>query len=257
MFDINKLDLSQFDLSAFPPSLLGRLSFALTDPIKPPLPPGRHFLGLAPERDTVLVVPEGLEADKPVPLLVMFHGSSGSAEKVLPFLEEHAEKHRFLLLVPQSTYYTWDLSVGGNGPDLERLDRALAEVAACFALDRDRIGFAGFSDGASYSLSVGLTNGHLLSHVIAFSGGYMNLYLPSGMPRIFIAHSPEDEQLPLAASKSKHVDKLQAAGYDLEYFEFNGRHVIHPHVVGKGIDFFLNTGPAEGWRTKKPGRIPT
>jgi len=255
MLDPTKIDLSQFDLSLLPPSLLGRLAFDHADPVKPPLPPGCHALGLADERDTMLIVPEGLAPGKPVPLLVMFHGTNGSAERVLPFLEPHARKHGFLLLLPQSTFYTWDLSIGGNGPDLERLDRALAEVASHFALDTERIGFAGFSDGASYALSIGLTNGHLLSHVAAFSAGYMNLYQPSGMPRVFIAHSPEDEQLPLEASQRKHLHKLQAAGYDLDYVEFSGRHTLHAQVVEQGIDFFMNTQPQPGWRTSKPGKI--
>lgn len=256
MFDLNQLNLSRFDFSMLPPSLIGRLSFVHAEPSKPALPPGRHALEMAEERDTLLVVPEGLEPGEPAPLLVMFHGASGSAERVLPFLEPHAQAHRFLLLVPQSTFYTWDLSIGGNGPDLERLDRALAEVAARFALDPMRMGFAGFSDGASYALSIGLTNGHFLSHVAAMSAGYMNLYLPNGMPRVFVAHSPEDEQLPLEASLAKHMHKISAAGYDLDYLEFSGSHVIHEHVVEKVVDFFLNTKPDEGWRTKKPGAIP-
>lgn len=32
---------------------------------------------------------------------------------------------------------------------------------------------AGFSDGASYALSLGLPNGNLFSHIVAFSPGFM------------------------------------------------------------------------------------
>jgi phospholipase/carboxylesterase len=58
-----------------------------------------------------------------------------------------------LLLLPQSQFPTWDLVIGGNGPDLERLDKALAEVASRFAIDPAHLAFAGFSDGGSYALS--------------------------------------------------------------------------------------------------------
>ncbi|MEA5097293.1 MAG: esterase [Burkholderiaceae bacterium] len=228
----------------FPQSILGRLAFAHAAPGAAPLPPGRNWLGIADERDTLLYVPAGLEAGAAVPLLVMFHGAGGSAEKVLPFLEAHAERNRFLLMVPQSTYPTWDLTIGGNGPDIERLGFALTKVAGHFLIERERFGFAGFSDGASYSLSIGLTNGDLLSHVIAFSGGFMNVYTPHGKPQVFIAHSPEDEQLAYATSGPRHAEKLRAGGYEVEFVEFHGRHVIHPPVVEQALHFFLNKTPA-------------
>ena len=240
MIDLSKLGLDGLDLSALPPSILGRLSFSHSAPTKQPLPAGRHSLGLAEERDTVLIVPEGLVPGEAVPLLVMFHGASGSADRVLPFLERYALKHRFLLLVPQSMFVTWDLSIVGNGPDLARLDSALTKVAAHFPIAHDRFGFAGFSDGGSYALSVGITNGDLLSHVIVFSGGFMNVYQPTGMPALFIAHSPEDEQLPIDTSGRKHTALLKSAGYDVEYVEFSGRHVIFPPIVEQAIEFFLN-----------------
>ena len=37
----------------------------------PPLPPGRHGLAFGEGREAVLVVPEGLPSDAPVPLLVV------------------------------------------------------------------------------------------------------------------------------------------------------------------------------------------
>ena len=181
-----------------PPSILGHLSFQFRTPDKAPFPAGTHplnlSLGIEGERDTILVVPEGLDTDKPVKLLVMFHGAGGSAEKVMPFFRDWAEKEKFLLMVPQSTYITWDLTVGGNGPDLEKLEKGLEEVASRYNIDKNHFGFCGFSDGASYSLSIGLSNGEIVSHVIALSGGFMNLYVPRGKPLVFIAHSPEENQ---------------------------------------------------------------
>jgi phospholipase/carboxylesterase len=229
-----------FDLS-----LMGRLSFkhaaqAQLQPLpQPPLPPGRNFLGIAAERDTVLYVPEGLPSDTAVPLLVMFHGANGFPEKVLPFLQEHAERHKFLLLVPHSTYVTWDIVIGGNGPDLERLDKALTAVVSRYRIDTGHLGFAGFSDGASYALSTGITNGDVVSHVIALSGGFMNIFMQEGTPQVFIAHGLVDEQLPIETAGRANAAKLSAAGYEVEYVEFNGKHVIQPAIVNMAIDFFL------------------
>lgn len=232
--------MATFDTSFLGDSLLGRLSFrsgALPD--KQALPAGRHNLGIASERDAVLIVPDGLQPGVPVSLLVMFHGAGGSADKVLPFLIDHASQHGFLLLLPQSQFPTWDLVVGGNGPDLERLEKALREVASRFYIDPSHLGFAGFSDGGSYALSVGVTNGDVVSHVIAFSAGFMSAFQQNGTPRIFIAHGLEDEQLPIETSARPHVAKLKAVGYDVTSLEFMGPHRIEPAVVGLAIDFFL------------------
>lgn len=234
-----------FDMSLLGEALLGRLSFRPgAAPDKPALPAGRHHLGIAGERDAVLIVPENLPGDRPAPLLLMFHGAGGSADKVLPFLIDHAKLRGFLLLLPQSQFSTWDLVIGGNGPDLERLERALNEVASRFALDPKRLGFAGFSDGGSYALSAGMTNGDVASHVMVFSGGFMSVFQQNGAPRIFIAHGLQDEQLPIETSARPHVAKLMAAGYDVTAIEFKGPHHIEPAVVTLAMDFFL--GPTAG-----------
>lgn len=223
----------------FDPSLLGRLSFVPADAAKAPLPPGRNRLGLASERDAILFVPSGLDTREPVPLFVMFHGAGGFPEKVLPFIEEHAERDRFLVLAPHSMYATWDIVIGGSGPDLARLDRALVEVTSRYRIDPKRLAFAGFSDGASYALSIGITNGDIASHVIAFSGGFMSVFTQEGAPKVFIAHGLADEQLPIESSGRANAAKLKAAGYDVQYVEFNGPHAIQPAIAGMAIAFFL------------------
>jgi phospholipase/carboxylesterase len=221
----------------FDPSLLGRLSFIPADAVKGPFPPGRNRV--ADDRDAILYVPTGLAANQPVPLFVMFHGAGGFPEKVLPFIEEHAERDKFLVIAPHSLFPTWDIVIGGSGPDLERLDRALVEVTSRYAIDRNRIAFAGFSDGASYALSMGITNGDVASHVIALSGGFMSVFTQEGAPKVFIAHGLSDEQLPIETSGRANAAKLKAAGYDVQYIEFNGLHAIQPAVVGMAVQFFL------------------
>jgi len=236
-----------FDMSLLGEALLGRLRFRPgAAPDQAALPAGRHDLGIADERDAVLIVPESLPNGGPVALLVMFHGAGGSADKVLPFLMDHARQRGLLLLLPQSQFPTWDLVIGGNGPDLERLEQALGQVASRFSLDPTRLGFAGFSDGGSYALSTGMTNGDVASHVMVFSAGFMSVFQQNGAPRIFIAHGLEDEQLPIETSARPHVAKLKAAGYDVTAVEFKGPHRIEPAVVTLAMDFFLGPLAAPG-----------
>ena len=134
------------------PHCAGRLGFAYRLPTQEALPPGRNALGLFEERDAMLFVPPGIERRSPVPLMVLFHGGGGSAQTILPMLEQHAWAQGFLLLAPQSFFPTWDLVIAGNGPDRRRLDFALAEVSSRFLLDPAHLAFAGHSDGGSYAL---------------------------------------------------------------------------------------------------------
>ena len=222
------------------PRLAGRLDFAHRLPTKTPLPPGRNPLGLFAERDAVLCVPEGLDPRRPVPLVVLFHGGGGSAERILPMLEAAAQAHGFLLLAPQSLFPTWDIVIAGNGPDRERLDAALAEVASRFLLDPTHLAFAGHSDGGSYTLSLGLTNGHVVTHLIVSSAGFMSVQVQAGAPRIFLSHGIRDEQIPIERSGRVHAAKLTEAGYDVRYVEYDGPHAYQPAVVALAVEFFLD-----------------
>jgi predicted esterase len=227
-------------------SLLGRLAFTHAAPTKPPLPPGRHDLGLFDTRDYVLIVPEGIDAARPTPLVTLFHGGGGSAEKIMPILRRHAEERGFLLLVPQSLFPTWDIVIAGNGPDRERLDIGLAEVASRFTLDPAHFAFAGHSDGGSYSLSTGLSNGHLVSHILAFSAGFMTVLAQEGSPRVFIAHGQQDTQTPIDTAGRSHAAKLRRAGYELTYIEHPGPHASQPDMVKLGVEYFLKGVAAKG-----------
>jgi phospholipase/carboxylesterase len=233
-------------------ALTGRLTFRHQPPTLPALPPGQHELGLFETRDTVLIVPAGIDATRPTPLMVLFHGGGGSAEKILPVMRAHAVDHGFLLLVPQSLMPTWDIVIAGNGPDRERLDRALHEVASRFTLAADRLAFAGHSDGGSYALSNGLCNGDLVTHVLAFSAGFMTVLHQEGTPYVFIAHGNRDEQTPVETAGRAHAAQLDAAGYDVTYIEYDGPHRSQPHIVEAAVRYFLRYPFTKPQRSSSP-----
>lgn len=228
------------------PFLAGHLIFQPTaaPPTKPPLAPGRNTLGLFETRDAFLVVPDRVDPNVPTPLMVLFHGGGGHAEKILPMMEQHALSRGFLLLVPQSRYPTWDIVIAGNGPDRERLDAALKEVADHYRLDPSHICFAGHSDGGSYALSLGITNGQFITHIIVSSAGFMSVQHQEGAPRIFMSHGVRDEQIPIDRSGRTHSALLKQAGYDITYMEYNGPHAWQPPVVALAVEFFMGDAAA-------------
>jgi phospholipase/carboxylesterase len=195
-------------------------------------------LGLTTNRDALLYVPTGYQADRPAPLAVMLHGAGGTAEHGLSLLRHFADAAGIILLAPASRRETWDVIFGGYGADIAFMDRALEETFARCAVDPARIAIGGFSDGASYALSVGITNGDLFTHVIAFSPGFMAPAAQYGLPRLFISHGTHDQVLPIASCSRKLVPPLQAAGYDVDYHEFDGPHTVPQNIVREAVGWF-------------------
>ncbi len=207
----------------------------LDPPVTVPTVPGTHPLGLGPERDAQLHVPAALG---PAPALVVtLHGANGDAAGGLAPLLPLAEERGLLLLAPASRGRTWDAIRSGYGPDVEVVDRSLAAVFAAFAVDPGRVAVAGFSDGASYALGLGLANGDLFGHVVAFSPGFVPPGGAEGRPGVFVPHGTADDVLPIDATSREIVPELTDDGYDVTYREFDGRHVVPPEVAREAVDW--------------------
>jgi phospholipase/carboxylesterase len=95
------------------------------------------------------------------------------------------------------------------GPDAEFIDRALEQTFDRLAVDAKKLAVEGFSDGASYTLSIGLTNGDLFTHVLAFSPGFAAPAGREGTPRIFVSHGVNDNVLPLSLSEARLLGAQQ------------------------------------------------
>lgn len=212
---------------------------------RPGMPAGMAPTGLRPlrlARDGLLHVPSGYRVERPAPLLVLLHGAGGEAEQLLGPFEATAERHGILLLAPDSRGRTWDVILDGFGPDIGFLDRALAQTFAHYAVDPMHVAVGGFSDGASYALSLGLGNGGLFRHVLAFSPGFVAAEQVEGRPRLFVTHGIRDEVLPIGRTSRVLVPRLREAGYDVAYREFPGGHLVPPDLVEAGIEWLLRPG---------------
>jgi len=204
---------------------------------------GLQSLGLERAEDAILYVPATYTREEPAPLAVLFHGAGGDARGAINLLLSEADAAGMLLLATSSREATWDIiSSGGFGVDIELLDRALRLVFAGYAVDPARIAVAGFSDGASYALSVGLTNGDLFSAIVAFSPGFVAPGEPEGRPRIFISHGTQDIVLPIDQTSRLFAPQLVADGYAVEYVEFDGLHLVPDDIVADALEWWLNDG---------------
>ena len=88
-------------------------------------------------------------------------------------------------------------------------------------------------------MSLGLTNGQFVTHIIVSSAGFMTVQHQEGAPRIFMSHGTADEQIPIGRSGRKHSALLRDAGYDITYVEYDGPHAYQPDVMERAAAFFL------------------
>lgn len=209
-------------------------------------PVGVQKLNLDAKRDGLLYVPQGYRRDTPAPLALMLHGAGGNARHGLSLLRNFADSAGLILLAPESRGATWDVILDDYGPDVAFINRALERTFSRYAIDRSRIAFGGFSDGASYALSLGITNGDLATHVIAFSPGFSAPTRQQGSPRLFISHGTRDQVLPIEQCSRRIVAQVKRAGFDLRYREFDGPHMIPPEIAREAVDWFTDEGDGDG-----------
>jgi predicted esterase len=202
--------------------------------------PGLNELGLRNQRDGMLYVPESYTPDVAMPLFVGLHGASGRGEDWASYYAR-AEERGMVFLAPDSRGVTWDLMTGASGGiDVAFIDEALAHVFDRVRIDPDRIALGGFSDGASYCLSIGLSNGDLFSNLAAYSPGFFTPLEPLvGRPKIYVSHGTQDGVLSVTYTRGTIVPVLQGAGYDVIYEEFSGGHSVPAAITEQALDWFL------------------
>ena len=200
---------------------------------------GVHPLQLDDRRDGLLYIPAGYTPERPSPLAVMLHGAGGNAEHGLSLIRHLADAANIILIAPVSQESSWDIiSSNRFGPDIIFLNQALNQTFKRYAVDTTRLAIGGFSDGASYALSVGLTNGDLFSHIIAFSPGFAFMHEMQGEPKLFISHGTDDRVLPIDQCSRRLAPRFKKAGYDCRYHEFNGPHIVPPDVSAEAVQWF-------------------
>jgi predicted esterase len=104
-------------------------------------------------------------------------------------------------------------------------------------VDPERVAVAGFSDGASYALGLGLANGRLFRRVVAFSPGFVPPGPADGRPAVFVSHGDADAVLPVDRTSARIVPALRDDGLDVTYREFTGPHVVPPEIAREAVDW--------------------
>ena len=196
-------------------------------------------LGLGTDSDGVVQMPTA-PRDGKMPLLLFLHGATQSGAGMLRRIGPAADEAGVVVVAPDSRGTTWDAIRGNFGDDVEFLNRVLDHVFAHVAVDPARIAIGGFSDGASYALSLGLANGDLSPRVVACSPRFVISAAVHGRPRFFVSHGTSDQILPIDQCSRVIVPRLKSMGYDVTFREFDGRHELPPDVAHEAMQWLAH-----------------
>jgi phospholipase/carboxylesterase len=205
-------------------------------PVDKPAPAGLHKLELREIRDSLVYIPETAAKFEHAPLVLSLHGATQNAQRGLALLQTQADQHGFVLLAPCSESQTWEIEESW-GEDLQTVDKSLALAFGLRNIDAKRISIAGFSDGASYSLALGLTNGDFFNAVMAFSPGYAMQGVRTGKPPVFISAGTADPIFPIDQAGRAITKNLKAEGYSVTLKEFDGGHRLPPDVAAAAANW--------------------
>jgi phospholipase/carboxylesterase len=186
------------------------------------------------DRDGVIQMPSTPVAGQ-LPLLVFLHGATQNGAGMLRRIGPAADRAGVAVLAPDSRGTTWDAIREGFGDDVAFLNRALDHVFRKVDVDPARVAIGGFSDGASYAISLGLANGDLFPRIAAFSPGFVISAERHGRPRFFVSHGTSDQILPIDRCSRVIVPQLRAMGLDVTFREFEGRHEMPADVAAEGL----------------------
>ena len=87
------------------------------------------------------------------------------------------------------------------------------------------------------ALALGVANGDLFTHVLAFSPGFLIPLRRVGAARYFLSHGTQDDILPIDHTR-QIVRDLRRANLDAHLREFDGGHTVPPEVAREGFAWF-------------------
>jgi polyhydroxybutyrate depolymerase len=171
-------------------------------------------------RSYIVHAPAGAETGLPLPVLVVFHGAGSDAAKaeVATGFSPAADDDGFIVVYPNGTRansvageLSWNagdccgLAKRDGVDDAGFVDAMLADVAATYPVDPDRIYLAGFSNGGMLSYRLACTFGSRFAGIAVVSGA-LNYQPcdPSGAVSVLIVHGTADATVPYEGGKSNN-----------------------------------------------------
>jgi phospholipase/carboxylesterase len=244
-------------------ALLALAQAAAPSPAPPAAIAHRSRLVALPD-DAIAYIPASAGAGPHPPLLVLLHGAGHRQLEMVQHMESEADARGIVLLGPTSRGITWDaVSIAeqppsldsplanarahrfGSSRDADRVEAAIAALAKVVPVDRAHTALAGFSDGATFALAMGMSRSHPFAAVIAWSPGIaIETAEPARGRRVFISHGRQDPILRFEVTCGEIVPLVQGEGAMVSFVPFDGGHEAPPSVKDATLDAVF--GPVAG-----------
>jgi phospholipase/carboxylesterase len=192
-----------------------------------------------------LLTPEVIDPARRYPLVTVLHGAGRQDELIAKGLRDEPGRRGAIFFVPRSVQPTWDLIAGGPRVDLDFLEFAWDLIYRRYPIDFDRQVLMGYSDGASYALSVGLSNPRHFSALVAWAAGFVAidpaLFDPEApKPRVYLEYGSHDELFPFEQVAVPMRDRLAAIGCDVTFsVDEGGRHWPSGSFSREALDWYF------------------
>lgn len=200
----------------------------------------------------VLLTPDEIDPGHRYPLVTVLHGAGRQDELLVRACKGEPERRQALFLVPRSVQPTWDLIAGDERPDLDFLEWAYDLIYRRYPVDPERQALLGYSDGASYALSVGLSNPRLFRAVMGWAAGFAaiddtNLRPGDRKPPVLLEYGSHDELFPFDRIALPMRAELERLGYRVEFrVDEGGRHWPSGTFQSEALDWFFS----DPWETR-------
>jgi len=183
--------------------------------------PKETFTSGGRERVYYLVAPEKLDPAKPVPLVVVLHGSDRNGLSLVEKWQKLAEKERFVVVGPDALHPAyWKGS--DDGPVFLR--DLVDHLRAKYPIDPRRVYLFGHSGGAGFALQMGCLESRYFAAVAIHAGSFIEgeeKWLPSRATRkipFHLAVGDRDAYFPLPTVRATR-DALKDQGFPVELVE--------------------------------------
>jgi phospholipase/carboxylesterase len=193
----------------------------------------------------VTFLPTGYEPGYAYPLLVFFHGRGGS-ERQLVRLAPRVSRRNYICIGIRGPEPVLDRNSGRRGfgwaadtlsePHIEDyVFSAIEQTFQTYNIHQDRIYLAGFCEGASQALRMGLRNPETFAGVISLNGkmpgGGPLLRLPAGRQlRVLLCHGIANVTVPLTTAR-QDFRLLYTAGLPVRLQTYPTTHRIHADML--------------------------
>ncbi|HEX3142333.1 MAG TPA: alpha/beta hydrolase-fold protein [Pyrinomonadaceae bacterium] len=175
------------------------------------------------KRTYYLMVPEGLTAANPAPLLLLLHGSGRNGQSLMDKWKDIGVKQGIVLVAPDAIkpegWFTPE-----DGPDL--LHDVITQVTANYPIDQRRMYVFGHSGGATFALYMGLFESQYFAAVAIHAGALRandKAAVAAATRKIpfQIAVGTVDPNFPLTAVRATR-DLLVSNGFTVDLIEMKG-----------------------------------